>query len=440
MRRPIGIIAILLLILSAGTGIWYATDAVPPLSDTQTAAAENATPLTQTRFLLHLHDTVNANYWQSLSQERLADLIARGVQRFATATPSGTPDNRDALEDYLSNTFTQYAPQQRTDIAERAAALVLQSLQPQGRSQLYTKQDRKQLEKRVKNNTQSETPQEQLDVEDDADPETVEKQYEEKKQQVQESTSTPPEEKEEQVRELAQAKETLTDTKKRTRYEQAGVRPTVFRSRISDDIVYLSIEKFSIATLQEFVEEAQAVNMDPQPHALILDLRGNVGGAFDAMPQFLGPFIGPNRTAFQLQQQGEQEPITTETGWLNALVPYKQVVVLVDGDTQSTAELVASVLKNYNVGTIVGETTRGWGTIERTFPLEPRISSTTKHYAFLVHSLTLKGNGQPIQGNGVQPDVSLSSDNWQDTLHTYIPSRSLVDAVADILEQRPLPE
>jgi len=51
------------------------------------------------------------------------------------------------------------------------------------------------------------------------------------------------------------------------------------------------------------------------------------------------------------------------------LIRYKRMVVLINNQTQSTAELMAAVIKKYNVGVVVGTPSKGWGTIEKVFPL-----------------------------------------------------------------------
>jgi C-terminal processing protease CtpA/Prc len=97
---------------------------------------------------------------------------------------------------------------------------------------------------------------------------------------------------------------------------------------------------------------------------------------------------------------------------------------------------MAAALKKYNVGILVGEKTRGWGTIEKVFPLETQIDEKEKYSVFLVHSLTLRDDGQPIEGNGVEPVVDISQADWQDRLYRYLPSPPLIEAVAQVLEEK----
>jgi len=210
------------------------------------------------------------------------------------------------------------------------------------------------------------------------------------------------------------------------------IEPTIYSKRISPNVLYLKIKKFSPTTFDEF--QKQTIKQDVKGDSLILDLRGNIGGSIDILPYFLGPFIGKDQYAYEFYHQGERIPFKTKTGWLSSLVRYKKVVILIDNKTQSTAELMASVLKKYNVGVLVGSTTRGWGTVERVFPIENQPISNTKYSLFLVHSITLREDNQPIEGRGVNPDIDIKSNNWKSQLFSYFSSKELIESVDSALK------
>ena len=109
------------------------------------------------------------------------------------------------------------------------------------------------------------------------------------------------------------------------------------------------------------------------------------------------------------------------------------MIVLINDQTQSSAEVMASVLKKYNVGVLVGTPTKGWGTVEKVFPLENQLNDGKKYSIFLVHSLTLREDGQPIQDNKVQPLVDISDSNWDQQLLKYFDSPSLINKIKEVL-------
>jgi C-terminal processing protease CtpA/Prc len=123
----------------------------------------------------------------------------------------------------------------------------------------------------------------------------------------------------------------------------------------------------------------------------------------------------------------------TRIGWLPSLIQYKKVVVLINENTQSSAEVMAATLKKYNVGVLVGTTTKGWGTVERVFPLKSQLDPSEKYSIFLVHSLTLREDGKPIQGNGVTPTISIKDANWEEQLREYFDNEELIKAVKTVV-------
>ncbi len=199
-----------------------------------------------------------------------------------------------------------------------------------------------------------------------------------------------------------------------------------------DKVFWIHLKKFSPTTFDEMKRVAAKVPESSKADTLVFDLRDNVGGAIDGLPYFLGPFIGQGQYGHQYFHQGETEDFKTKTGWLPELVRYKKVVILINENAQSTAEAMAAVLKRYNVGVLVGRTSKGWGTVERVFPIKTQIADDEHHSLFLVHRLTLKDDNQPIEGRGVEPVISVDSKNWQEELYQYFPDQKVVEIVEQI--------
>ncbi|MCX6730205.1 MAG: S41 family peptidase, partial [Candidatus Portnoybacteria bacterium] len=97
-----------------------------------------------------------------------------------------------------------------------------------------------------------------------------------------------------------------------------------------------------------------------------------------------------------------------------------------------SAEIMTATLKKYNVGIFVGEKTRGWGTIEKVFEIKNQISDDEKYGMFLVHSLTLGDDNQPIESNGVKPLINITDKDWKQQLFNYFHSTDLNSAVEKI--------
>jgi len=119
---------------------------------------------------------------------------------------------------------------------------------------------------------------------------------------------------------------------------------------------------------------------------------------------------------------------------LTSLVRYKKVVILINGNTQSSAEAMAAALKKYNVGVLLGTPTRGWGTVEKVFPLSQQQDKNNKYSIFLVHSLVLADDGQPIEGRGVTPTIDIRSADWKKQLQAYFNYPELISKLDQLVQ------
>ena len=94
-----------------------------------------------------------------------------------------------------------------------------------------------------------------------------------------------------------------------------------------------------------------------------------------------------------------------------------------------------AALKTYNVGVVVGTLTKGWGTVEKVFELENQLDEGETYSAFLAHHLTLRGDGQPIEGRGVDPMVNINDSNWEDQLLSYFNFPQLVTQIMGLVSK-----
>jgi C-terminal processing protease CtpA/Prc len=167
-------------------------------------------------------------------------------------------------------------------------------------------------------------------------------------------------------------------------------------------------------------------------------MRGNVGGQLSFAQDFLGLFLGGNQYAFDLYHQGNTEPARTTQNKFPDLSRYKHIAVFTDAMTQSTAELTTAGLKRFHLATVIGTKTRGWGSVEDTYPMKTEIDPATSYALLLVNHLTLRDDNEPIEQNGVIPDIDTTVAGWQKNLSDYFDSSSFIGVIETRLASDPL--
>lgn len=161
-------------------------------------------------------------------------------------------------------------------------------------------------------------------------------------------------------------------------------------------IGYVRVYGFLETTLEELdlaISKLQSAGMK----TLVLDLRGNRGGLFEVAIQVAERFLS-NGIIVSTHGQIREYNSTYQAHSMNPLqVP---MVILVDADTASSAEMLAGALKENQRGMLVGQTTFGKGTLQKiqrltTVPAGIRMT-VARFYS---------PRGHAFQGLGVAPDL-----------------------------------
>jgi len=167
----------------------------------------------------------------------------------------------------------------------------------------------------------------------------------------------------------------------------------------------LTIACFQETTLQEVKEALAALQTDGMK-VLILDLRGNPGGLFKSAVQvaelFLPDGIIVISQSHVLSKEKRLSGVIKVESMNPLLVP---MVVLIDGDTASAAEVLAGALKDNGRAKLLGQTTFGKGSLQCIIPLEkPPFDKMPGGIRITVAKL-LSPTWQPYSGQGIQPDI-----------------------------------
>lgn len=375
-------------------------------------------------FILETYDQIKENYWEKISDDELSGIYLLAVDKLSGAVHTLKSHDKKGVEILITTVLKDIGDDKKKEFSASLADTVLVNLKPFGRSRLYSQKEAKELSNTVSNIDPASDLFKTLGVDKSANDQEISQAFNEKTKIA--TTSA-------QKTEVKRAYEALGNDASRKIYAVSGVEPTIEYKLMSPSIFYVHLTKFSPTTMEEFARVTEKVDTGNLLDTLIFDLRGNIGGAIDGLPYFLGPFIGPDTYGYQFYHQGEKEDFKTITGWMKSLVRYNKVIVLIDGNTQSTAEVMASSLKKYNVGVLLGTTTKGWGTVEKVFPIKNQIADGETFSLFLVHRVTLREDGLPIEGRGVDPQINIKNPNWKAELLKKYNYPGIVKAVEEIV-------
>ncbi len=144
-------------------------------------------------------------------------------------------------------------------------------------------------------------------------------------------------------------------------------------------IGYVHIEQFNENTSKELDDKLKALG-EKEIKGLILDLRENPGGLLNEGIEVAGHFLKRNETVVSVR--GRVQPNKTYTARSNNGGLEYPIVIVVNRDTASAAEIVSGALQDHDRAWIFGETTFGKGLVQQVYPLSENtgLALTTSQY------------------------------------------------------------
>ncbi len=186
--------------------------------------------------------------------------------------------------------------------------------------------------------------------------------------------------------------------------ERAEVRiPAVvgrIRRQAGETIGYIQLRTFSQGVNADLRAEISRL-VEKGAEGVVLDLRGNGGGLLDEAVTTASVFVedGPI-----VSTEGRSQPREVYDAVGDAL-PERPMAVLIDRNTASASEIVASALADYGLATLVGTRTYGKGTFQEVIPLANGggINLTVGEY--------LTSEGVSLAGEGIPPQIKVADDD-----------------------------
>ena len=166
------------------------------------------------------------------------------------------------------------------------------------------------------------------------------------------------------------------------------------------------IPTFEVPGIHADVAQALQALLREHVKGIVVDLRDNGGGLVEEGQLVASMFIAHGVI---VTTRGRSQPTQTIMATGNPIAPTIPLVVLVNQNTASTAEIVTGALKDHHRAVIVGTRTYGKGVFQEIRPLSNggALQVTVGQY-FLPDGENLGGTGLQ-RGGGITPNVTVSS-------------------------------
>lgn len=170
-------------------------------------------------------------------------------------------------------------------------------------------------------------------------------------------------------------------------------------------IGYIQITIFSSNTDEQFTKALENLKKENITN-LIIDVRDNIGGELDTVVNIASNFLAKDDIVIQTISNNKTKKITSNK---NSKKDYN-IVVLINNGSASGSEVLAATLNENCNAELVGDTTYGKGTVQKTKKLA---SGSIIKYTVETWKT---GKGKDINGKGVKPTIKINqSEKYYET-------------------------
>jgi carboxyl-terminal processing protease len=186
--------------------------------------------------------------------------------------------------------------------------------------------------------------------------------------------------------------------------ERATVKLPVVRGEIrragTNEVAYVGYESFRAGAHGELRQELERLYRRGA-EGLVLDLRGNGGGLLNEAVLSASVFLPQGELVVSTDSRSMGHRDYEATG---DPLPERPTVVLINGDTASAAEILASALGDHRLATIVGTRSFGKGTFQEVVQLAAggALDLTVGEY--------FTPDGVSLTGKGIKPEIRAADD------------------------------
>lgn len=215
------------------------------------------------------------------------------------------------------------------------------------------------------------------------------------------------------------------------RRERIAIPGVPFAGWAADGIGYIRHSDFTEGCYEEMRAAVERLRQEGSLKGLILDYRSNGGGIMQEAVKILGMFVPKGTEVVSTKGRSEESRQVFRTG-SEPILPDLPLVVLVNGNTASAAEIVAGALQDLDRAVLIGQRSFGKGLVQTTRPLgyNTMLKLTTAKYYIpsgrciqaidyshsqegsvrtvpdsLISEFTTRAGRKVYDGGGIMPDI-----------------------------------
>ena len=216
------------------------------------------------------------------------------------------------------------------------------------------------------------------------------------------------------------------------RRERIAIPSVPYYGYVADGIGYIQHSDFTEGSYDELRAALEALQREGELRGLILDYRSNGGGILQEAVKIVSLFVPKGTEVVSTRGRAKDAGHTFRTESAS-VAPNLPLAVLVNGNTASSAEIVAGALQDLDRAVLIGQKTFGKGLVQSTRPLgyNTMVKMTTAKYYMpsgrciqaidysahegrggakqvpdsLVHAFTTRAGRTVYDGGGITPDV-----------------------------------
>jgi carboxyl-terminal processing protease len=200
-----------------------------------------------------------------------------------------------------------------------------------------------------------------------------------------------------------------------------------------EGVALVRVSRFSPSTADDLDRACAQIAAAGPPRALILDLRGNRGGLLASAIEVCDRFLDEGVIVSTRRRDARPDRFEVRRALPGSLFEAVPMVVLVDGLTASSAEIVAACLQDNRRAAVVGSRTFGKGTVQSILPLSDGRSALRMTTAEYLRPSLANIHRHPHHDDadvwGVSPDPGHEISPTGEVLETVRAWRSRRDAI-----------